>query len=119
MDEIDAETLRWMRSYFGRDPRVPDEVKEEVLCEHSGTWTLAEFSALIADAIAQIPENARASAVVEMEGDEYSVLKITYRRMETPEEVAENVQRGLARAHESSARERAAYEALKRKYGPA
>lgn len=119
MVEFDENTYRRIVSYFGRDPRVPKEVTDTVYDEYGDeTWTLSGFQQAIAEAAAKIPEALRASATVELSGghDEVTRLTISYQRLQTPEEVARDVERGLAYARERDADDRAKYEALKRKF---
>lgn len=76
-DEWDADTILRVKRYMGGDPRV---------------------------AGARIPEEFRASAVVEQDVD-YDTgrgpLEIKYQRPETPEEVEQNVGRALEHVRQS------------------
>lgn len=117
--DLDEDTLHRACSYFGRDPRVPREIVDEVLYEFGGeTWSLDEFLVMINAAVAQIPPERRHTAKVELNGgyEESTSLKISFARTETPAEVATNVGRAIAYAREQQAGERATYEALKRKF---
>lgn len=117
--EVTAEMHAAMARYCGGDPRVPREVSVEAMDEREGDWTLAEFQQLIADAVAKIPEEARAAARVELERgyEESTHLKITYRRMNTPEEVSGRIKRALEYVVSNMNSERATYERLKEKFG--
>lgn len=119
MTTFDEDALRRLHAYFGRDPRTPREVQAEALSEYGATeWALDEFLTAVREAIDTIPASCRAAAKVELDGggDEEPRLTIRYTRMETSDEVAANVERGIAYVREQQARERATYEALKRKF---
>lgn len=92
----------------------------EVLKEYAEErWTLSEFMVLLADAAAEIPEQYREMAVVDLEGsyEETGAIIISYQRMETAEEVAKRVSEREAYLRSEAQREYNQYMALKRKFG--
>lgn len=116
-EEFDAETLDRMITYGGCDPRIPREIKDEVFEEWGGyNKSLPKFLDAINKAVARIPEDKRADAFVEIDG-EVGHLTITYRRLQTPAEVAKNVRRALEYVRSQQASERATYSRLKAKFG--
>lgn len=115
--ELDAATFSLMVSYFSDDPRVPREISVDVFQEfREAQWTLADFMSMLHDAIAQIPEQYRTSAVVTLRGEVSPSLSISFMRPETEIEVTENVNRALAYAREQQHKERRDYERLKKKF---
>ena len=114
--EYDAETLRLLSSYGGRDPRVPQEVQVDALLEYDGSWSLDEFKELIDKAIASIPLVNRDSANVSLLGNDYGKLHITYTRLQNAEEVAAKVDYCLKHARHRQDEERAEYERLREKF---
>ena len=91
-----------------------------VLEEYDAIWTLNEFLALIAGAIAKIPEEYRATAVVELERpDEEGYggnLEIRYSRPENAAESAKRIREANEYKREVEARELYEYKRLKAKF---
>lgn len=121
MDEWDADMISRVRSYMGRDPRVARKVTETItLLEEGFEVTLAELREAVDDAIARVPEKFRASAVVEQDVD-YDTgrgpLEIKYQRLETPEEIEQNVGRALEYVRQSRAKDRREFERLVALFG--
>ena len=98
-----------------------ENVTVTVLDKYDETWTLDEFQTLIAGAIAKIPAEYRATAVVELERpdeDGYGGnLEIRYVRPENSYEIAKRMERSLAYKQEVEARELYEYKRLKAKFG--
>jgi hypothetical protein len=82
-----------------------------------------EFMAWLKGHLDSIPEEFRASAELEIdsnsgyEDSHYAHVVLSYQRPATAEEIAARVDKRARRAAEALAQEKAAYEALKQKYG--
>ena len=119
MDEDIQKLADRLRRYYGRDPFTPIEITITAFEEYGyAEWTLPIFVALIKGATDSIPEANRESALVLLEGGngESTKLEITYRRLQTRDEVEADVQRGLAYVNSSDRREREQYEKLRAKF---
>lgn len=119
-DDWDEETRRLVFGYCGGDPREPEAISVQVLWEYDDEWTLDGFQALVADAIAKIPPEYRASARVTLEQADPDGcgghLAITYVRPTNEQEIAERVERALSYARKKQREELEVYERLKRKF---
>jgi hypothetical protein len=110
-DDWDEETKRAVFAYCGGDPRVAREVEDEdFLSFGDEEWSLSDFRAILDKA----PTNARVVLTSYSEGP--SALSIKWKRLQTPEEVAADVQRAIDYVEAEKRRDRDAYEALKRKF---
>lgn len=98
-----------------------ESVTEEILSEWSnGTWTWAELSAIVADALEDAGVPAE-TVMVEFERGGYDMgghIKIFFTRQETDEEEAARQISDAHRESEARAREYRSYLALKKKYEP-
>jgi hypothetical protein len=120
LPDIDDDTLQRLYTFCGSDPRVPEPITRTVYEEtRTRYWTPAQFIAEIQTAIEKIPPAKREDATVEFTSDydEYGHLKITYEDVQTPDEVARNLERCLEHVRNDQRREREKYERLKAKYG--
>lgn len=121
MDEWDADTMLRVQWFMQRDPRIPKRTRVVVtLLEDGFDGSLAAFQKTIADAVAEVPEEYRASAKVEQDRD-YETgrgpLEIGYWRLQTPEEVQEDVRRALDYVRESRAEDEREYRRLSAVFG--
>src|SRR6266704_339996 len=94
--EFDDETLSLMKAYCGRDPRIAITISITALEKWGNdSWTIAEFAAMLDAACLAVPENVGDAALVELTGyeGERPRLIIRYDRLQTPEEVAKDVQK--------------------------
>jgi hypothetical protein len=115
---MDDEIREICQYYAGKDFDQPREVDVEVLNESQNQWTLDEFVALVGQAAARIPDELLESARVELDAmDDDSKLIISYKTMESAEEVQDRIDRSVQYAKDRLASEREAYERLKRKFG--
>jgi hypothetical protein len=82
--------------------------------------TLEEFAAKMAEIVAQIPEECRAAAKIDVESD-YDEgprrLRVTFQRHQTEQEAAQEVARMAAYNKDVEQRERRQLAELQRKYG--
>lgn len=83
-------------------------------------WPAQEFLRLVQQAVYAIPPEFQGGATASLEGgyEETTKLTISYERPETAEEAAKREADGLRYRLEQEARERATYEALRRKFEP-
>ena len=114
--DVDEDTRRIMRGYSSRLTR--QTITDTARCIDTGEWPLAEFEKMIAELIASVPAEHRATAKVELKGgcEEVTELVIKYERPETDEEWGCNVAHALMHARKQQADERAQFERLSRKF---
>lgn len=112
--EFTQEEQQLMSNYAGSDLWERHNISVDAFSEYNSyEATLTEFLAKIAECI---PPEYRDSAKVRLDGDEYTSLKIVYRREETDEEVNRRISNSINYAREHIDKERRQYKVLRAKF---
>lgn len=114
--EVDAETLRRMRSYTHTLDRRMVTVTAACI-DPPEEWSLEDFQNAIASFIESVPADKRADAKVVFRGgyEESCDLTITYERPQTDEEWGLDLAHALMHVSEINNQDLAAYERVKKR----
>ncbi len=114
--DVDDETRQLMEYYTSN--LVRETITYAAASIDPDKWMLEEFEKVVADFIASVPDDKRATAKVELKGgyDESTELVVRYERPQTDDEWALSVAHALMHARKCQADDLANYKRLSSKF---
>lgn len=117
--ENDPDGYRMAQGYAGHDFDKPRVVAHQPLYAFRFNYSLSEFQKIVADAVASIPEEYRASSSVDLESHDHDVgseFSITYFAPESAKAVAGRIKRCEEYVANKRLAERSEYDRLSIKF---